>query len=138
MFHDIVPYDGIWIDMNEASNFCNDGTIQTCELNSDCPDGCCVTCSTPDQGNRYDFPPWVPHVYHGSLGGKTLPMSAVHEGGQLEYNVHNMYGFTESIATRSALTSITGERPFLLSRSTFSGSGKHTAHWTVCKYYQQQ
>lgn len=129
-FHDIVPFDGIWIDMNEVSNFCNDGSIQQCELDLSCPNGCCVVCSTPDATNRYDFSPWVPRVYHGALGGKTVPVSALHEGGILEYNVHNMYGFMESISTRTALTSVTGERPFLLSRSTFAGSGKHTAHWT--------
>lgn len=130
-FHEMVPYDGIWIDMNEVSNFCNDnGHNQVCVLNVSCPNGCCVSCTTPDSSNKYDFPPWVPHVYHGSLGGKTLPMSALHAGGVLEYNAHNMYGFMESIATNIALTAITGERPFLLSRSTFPGSGSYTAHWT--------
>lgn len=130
-FHNIVPFDGIWIDMNEVSNFCNNGDIQTCEVDmSSCDDGCCVSCATPDPTNRYDFSAWIPHVYHGALGAKTVPVSARHEGGIIEYNVHNMYGFMESIATRSALTTITGERPFLLSRSTFAGSGKHTAHWT--------
>jgi alpha-D-xyloside xylohydrolase len=36
----------------------------------------------------------------------------------------------ESIATRTALVDIRQERPFLLSRSTFIGSGVYTAHWT--------
>ena len=36
----------------------------------------------------------------------------------------------ESIATCNVLESIRGSRCFVLSRSTFPGSGAHTGHWT--------
>lgn len=40
-------------------------------------------------------------------------------------------GFTEAIATRTALESIRPNvRSFVISRSTFPGSGVHTGHWT--------
>jgi alpha-D-xyloside xylohydrolase len=132
-FHDLVAYDGIWIDMNEVSNFCNDdGSAQVCYLDpeSSCPNGCCLNCTTPDPTNIYDFPPFVPHVSKLTLGGKTVAASSLHAGGILEYNSHSLYGFMESIATKQALITVTNKRPFLLSRSTYSGSGVHTAHWT--------
>ncbi len=37
------------------------------------------------------------------------------------YNMHNMFGFYESIASHMAMTAIRGKRPFVLSRSTFPG-----------------
>ena len=40
-------------------------------------------------------------------------------------------GFTEAIATRTALENIRQNvRSLIISRSTFSGSGVHTGHWT--------
>ena len=120
--------------MNEVANFCNlDGTDQICVLNTSnsCPNNdCCLICSTPDPTNPYDFPPFIPHTSQGSMGGKTMSMNSFHAGEILEYNAHSLYGFMESIATRSALEEVLGKRPFLLSRSTFMGSGAHTAHWT--------
>lgn len=133
-FYSLSQFDGIWIDMNEVSNFCNyDGAAQICverEKAQCLSNVCCLECSTVDKSNKYDFPPFVPHTIMRTLGGRTLPMSALHAGGVPEYNVHNLHGLMESIATRSAVTNILKERPFVLSRSTFLSSGKYTAHWT--------
>jgi alpha-glucosidase (family GH31 glycosyl hydrolase) len=81
-------------------------------------------------------PPYkINHLnYHAPLNTKTMDMDAVHYGGALEYDAHSLYGFTESIATRQSLEKFYGKRAFVLSRSTYSGSGKHTAHWLGDNY----
>ncbi|CAF1244186.1 unnamed protein product, partial [Didymodactylos carnosus] len=109
-FHDTVPFDGIWIDMNEPSNFV-DGSH----------DGC--------TDNSLDKPPFVPNVLGDSLSARTLCPSAQHALSS-HYNLHNMYGYFEAKATNLALKTIRQKRPFVLSRSSFSGSGQYTAHWT--------
>lgn len=137
---DGVKVDGMWIDMNEVSNFCNlDGKGQTC-INADpsmCPTGnidtqttCCLECSEIDANNKYDFPPYAIKNSLGLIGTKTMPPSAYHYNNVSHYNVHNLYGLSEQIATNKALTEIRGERPFLLTRSSFLSSGVHTAKWT--------
>ena len=45
------------------------------------------------------------------------------------YNIHSMYGRDEAIQTKSALDAVLGKRGFVLSRSTFVGSGSNTTHW---------
>ena len=40
-----------------------------------------------------------------------------------EYDVHSLYGYTESVRTRVSLEKLRGERAFVLSRSTFANSG---------------
>ncbi|CAF3239220.1 unnamed protein product [Rotaria socialis] len=109
-FHDIVPFDGIWIDMNEPSNFI-DGS----------QDGC--------TNNSLDKPPFVPNVVGSSLSAKTLCPSAQHAL-SFHYNLHNMFGYFEAKATNLALQTIRQKRAFVLSRSSFAGSGQYTAHWT--------
>ncbi|KAM5135364.1 lysosomal alpha-glucosidase-like [Mantella aurantiaca] len=109
-FHDKVPFDGMWIDMNEPSNFVT-GSM----------DGC------PD--NKLENPPYVPAVKGGTLRHATI-CSSSRQNISSHYNLHNLYGLSEAIASYYALVKIRGKRPFIISRSTFASHGHYAGHWT--------
>ncbi|WCJ19443.1 Alpha-glucosidase [Euphorbia peplus] len=135
-FHEeLLAVDGLWIDMNEISNFCwGDCTIPE---GKKCPDGkgpgwvCCLDCKNVTY-TKWDTPPYKINAsgVQAPIGYKTIATSAVHYNGVLEYDAHNIYGFTQAIATHKALQGIKGKRPFVLTRSSFVGTGKYAAHWT--------
>jgi alpha-D-xyloside xylohydrolase len=134
-FHELVPVDGLWIDMNEASNFCSGKC--TIPAGKVCPSGtgpgwiCCLDCKNITS-TRWDDPPYKINAsgLQAPIGFKTIATSAVHYNGILEYDAHSIYGFSQAIATHKALQGLQGKRPFILSRSTYVGSGKYAAHWT--------
>ncbi|OAY75301.1 Alpha-xylosidase 1, partial [Ananas comosus] len=135
-FHELVPVDGLWIDMNEVSNFCTGKckipTNHSCPIpDSTTPWVCCLDCKNITS-TRWDDPPYKINASgaRAPLGFKTIATSAEHYNGVLEYNAHSLYGFSQAIATHKALLGVIGKRPFILSRSTFVGSGAYVAHWT--------
>ncbi|RLV82384.1 hypothetical protein DV515_00016705, partial [Chloebia gouldiae] len=110
MFHNIVPYDGIWIDMNEVCNFVQ-GSKKGCA------------------DNKLNYPPYTPRILDKVMYSKTLCLDAVQSWGK-QYDVHNLYGYSMTLSTRKAIETVfPGKRSFLISRSTFAGSGKHGGHW---------
>eukprot|EP00731_Ephydatia_muelleri_P032278 Em0023g785a len=158
----LVDFDGLWLDMNEPSNFtnriCIDGIddgdhpdsihnpyehVQ--DSSGNCPitnppnglpqDGDMLRESTPDPDRTEFTPDNPPYAINNAgckaaLSTKAVVMTAVHHGGILEYNCKNLYGHVQGMVTQKALENITGKRTFILSRSTWPGSGAYVAHWT--------
>jgi len=205
-FHDVLPFDGVWLDMNEPSNFC-DGDCSRCgsqhsrrqlrdkSKTGDAErkqkgsaghvgggqaraDACVVDWKTEEEERRETvYAPWKlrrkggkrrdvrhpPYLPGGeSLESRSLRMDTRHcvdnllmsrgtsrahtsAGGSMSsrlsssamegctqtthYDAHNIYGLAEARVTAQALEHMMGTRPFVISRSTFPGSGVWGGHW---------
>lgn len=159
IFHKyVMPFDGLWLDMNEPSSFCDctlaakddmctnlctdrqstaairlDGNVES-ERTAVAIDGGFIRTNDvnfPFDPYRQPFVPGQnePHFGgHGNLNSATLPMAALHYS-SLHYNLHSLYGHAQARATRDSLNLIVKKRSVLLSRSTFSGTGQYAGHW---------
>uniref|UniRef100_H2YDG2 P-type domain-containing protein n=1 Tax=Ciona savignyi TaxID=51511 RepID=H2YDG2_CIOSA len=108
-FHKTINFDGLWIDMNEPANFVTGST-----------EGCA--------SNNLNNPPYMPKIWGNVLAEKTMCPDHRHKLGN-HYDVHNLYGWSQSNVTIKSAVASTGKRPFVISRSTFVGSGQWAAHW---------
>jgi alpha-glucosidase (family GH31 glycosyl hydrolase) len=90
-FYKQIPFDGLWIDMNDPSNEV-DGSL----------DGCL--------GNSHDNPIYLPGDDINPIYKKTVCMSAKHAVGD-HMKVHNMYGNFETMATYRLVCGGFGTRP---------------------------
>ncbi|KHJ84191.1 hypothetical protein OESDEN_16099 [Oesophagostomum dentatum] len=58
-------------------------------------------------------------------------MLGVQNQGKLRhYDVKNLYGLSESIATRKAMHAAANKRGVVISRATYPSSGRYAGHWT--------
>ncbi|EGC47734.1 alpha-glucosidase [Histoplasma capsulatum var. duboisii H88] len=182
-FFNKVPYDGMWIDMNEVSSFCvgscGSGNLTLNPVHPpfqlpgehgnviyDYPEGFNITNvteaasassasfrqqvlktagiaaptttttldylrTTPTPGVRdVNHPPYVINHVQGDLAVHAVSPNATHADGTMEYEIHNLYGHQLLNATYHGLLQVfPNKRPFIIGRSTFSGSGKWAGHW---------
>ncbi|KFP64265.1 Maltase-glucoamylase, intestinal, partial [Cariama cristata] len=109
-----LKFDGLWIDMNEPASFVN-GAVGGC------------------RNQQLNFPPYVPRSRSEGLIFKTLCMEGqqyLPDGSPVShYNVHNLYGWSQTKPTLDALRNITKERGIVVTRSTYPSSGKWSGHW---------
>ena len=121
--------DGIWIDVNEPSAIHTNanGGLQCPRTPLDFP-------PYPTRFTRSDFNP------SGTMADHTICMASVHAAdldgaaaanSYRHYDVHSLYGWSQSRATHAAVrATMAGRRSLIVSRSTFVGSGRWAAHWT--------
>ncbi|KAK3486259.1 glycosyl hydrolases family 31-domain-containing protein [Neurospora crassa] len=135
--------DGLWVDMNEASNMCADTTCLSSGDGQQKPRSLPqspigkIHPRAPGDGqhlglpNRDLFTPKYQIANHyPTLSSRTLFTNITNSDGSTQYDTHNLYALTMSSVSRSALISRSPtKRPFLLTRSTFSGSSRFAAHW---------
>ncbi|KXX77726.1 putative alpha/beta-glucosidase agdC [Madurella mycetomatis] len=133
-----IDVDGLWVDMNEASNMCPDTTCLSSATSPDEPRGETARRQTdyasgPKKGvpGRDLFKPTYRIANHrGDISGHTLFTNVSNADGTHQYDTHNLYGTMMAAATREALLQrAPGKRPFVLTRSTFAGAGVRAAHW---------
>ena len=159
-----IDLDGIWVDMNEASNFCSD---QKCNprqqaINDGIPPKPQFSprpnTGRPIPGFPADFQPtsnktalsarqsdgqmkglpnreWFSPKYHinshrGDIGQYTIWTNTSNHDGSWQYDTHNFYGHMMATTTHEALRARRPKlRPFVLTRSTFAGTGRKATHW---------
>ncbi|CAJ0608576.1 unnamed protein product [Cylicocyclus nassatus] len=132
-----VPYDGIWIDMNEPAAF---GTNEERPWYFDNPDHPNITplkcpIDPTKKDSQWDVPPYATHAVwrwgkDAHLSNKTMCMLALQGNGKYRhYDVKNIYGWSEAKATLQAQYKATGKRGVVVSRSTFPSGGRYAGHW---------
>ncbi|KAM6201839.1 putative maltase-glucoamylase 2 [Rhynchocyon petersi] len=111
-----LKFDGLWLDMNEPSNYV-DGSVSGCRnlaLNS---------------------PPYLPALESRDRGlsNKTLCMESqqvLADGSVVRhYDVHSLYGWSQTRPTYEAVQEVTKQRGVVITRSTFPSSGRWGGHW---------
>ncbi|KAI9319952.1 alpha glucosidase [Dichotomocladium elegans] len=141
--------DGLWVDMNEPASFCigscgsgKQNTVPVLywtlppeeqekviakwheELDA-------TGNSVPGDSRNLLHPNYAINNGAGNLSDRTASTTTLHYGNIPHYDLHNLYGNAELELTKNALLKDRpNERPFILSRSMFVGSGSKVGHWT--------
>lgn len=105
-----LPFDGLWLDMNEASNFCR---------------GVCYDEQREASPVKYKLP-YVPTGRDLEEG--SLSLDGKHANGYTELDMHSTYSFHEIKASHEWFQA-KKKRTMIISRSSQSGVGKYGSRW---------
>eukprot|EP00347_Sterkiella_histriomuscorum_P022543 403338093 len=151
-----VPFDGIWLDMNEPF------TNENGEVNMDpVPPTPTETeqrfllgdqqngntnwygsYANQDEETSNTFKlPFIPRYFfetnsqdnsYGNFDMSTVSLNGTHADGESEFNLHNLYGHMQAQWTQAVLNDdkspLKDNRKFVVSRSTFPSSGRFASH----------
>ncbi|KAK8777661.1 hypothetical protein V5799_028996 [Amblyomma americanum] len=127
-----LPFDGIWLDMNEPAEFSKNRGALTPDVRKKCFKDWKLVC----HATIYDDPPYPTRAAtqygpEARLSDRTLCMTG--RFGDTDrywhYDVHNLYGWSQMRVTHGALQEILAERQLIISRSTYPSSGRYGGHW---------
>lgn len=125
-FHNEIAFDGVWEDMNEASNFCA---------------GACYASQEAASPVKNELP-YVPS--QRNLEAKSLPLDAVHMDNEdmgtknvTELEAHSLFGTMEVQATHNWFKE-QGNRTMIIERSAYAGMGKFASRWLGDNFSQEK
>ncbi|CAF4570033.1 unnamed protein product, partial [Rotaria sp. Silwood2] len=126
-YYNKLKFDGLWIDMNEPANF-DTNKLQPWNWPHSTPWNLHCPLDDPLESPRYKTA-----IYGEYLSDKTLCMIGEQSDGRgkiyKQYDVHNLYGWSETVATLPAARATENKRSLVISRSTFPTSGSYAGHW---------
>lgn len=108
--HKKIQFDGLWLDMNEVSNFCVGACYQRQQV------------ANPVRNNfRY-----VPTGR--DLEVQSMTLDSAHRDGNISLDTHSLYGIQEIKVTHEWFKQ-RNQRTFIIERSSFAGMGKYGSRW---------
>ncbi|CAF4731027.1 unnamed protein product [Rotaria socialis] len=126
-YYSQLKFDGLWIDMNEPANF---DTNREKPFNWNRPEPWSLHCPLDEP---LETPKYKTSILGDYLSDKTLCMigEQTDEQGNIytHYDVHNLYGWSETMASLPAARATDNKRSVVISRSTFPTSGSFSGHW---------
>lgn len=122
------PFDGIWIDMNEVSNFAF-GKYNISEeyyLNNR---GKSLDRAGTKEQQENEIKQFVRLPLNQTLTSATIDIFQPHYDGNIELYHHNIFNLYEQEATFKALQQTGHQLPFIISRSNTLNSHKYSFIW---------
>ena len=133
-YQKLVNFDGIWLDMNEPSTLLeNEKCITEIAKEDECTKDKNMYCA-----DKLAYLPGY-NLKDGEyiLSKNSISENAILKGNLTVYDTKPLISYFEGKKTYDYLNTNLNVRPFILSRSTSFGSGKHVFHWLGDNYSEE-